>query len=109
MENYYELLGIVSSATKDEIERALRRAAEQQTLDLDEIKKCREYLLNPVKRLSMIRSSHAEYPDLAKEDRKKVKAEEKLRKKNKKGKGSDFLELIGMGIVVSIPFLWFYI
>lgn len=31
MENYYELLGIVSSATKDEIERALRRAAERQT------------------------------------------------------------------------------
>ena len=50
MENYYELLGIVSSATKDEIERALRRAAEQQTLDLDEIKQCREYLLNPAKK-----------------------------------------------------------
>lgn len=107
MENYYELLGIVSSATKDEIERALRRAAEQQTLDLDEIKQCREYLLNPAKKAEYDKELHAEYPDLAKEDGKKVKAAEKLRKKNQKGKGSDFLELIGMGVVVSIPLLWF--
>lgn len=107
MENYYELLGIVSSATKDEIERALRRAAEQQALDLDEIKQCREYLLNPAKKAEYDKELHAEYPELAKEDGKKVKAEEKLRKKNQKGKGSDFLELIGMGVVVSIPFLWF--
>lgn len=29
MENYYKLLGIMSSATVEEIKRALRRAAEQ--------------------------------------------------------------------------------
>lgn len=43
MENYYKLLGIMSSATEEEIKRALRRAAERQELELDEIRWCREY------------------------------------------------------------------
>ena len=107
MENYYKLLGIMSSATVEEIKRALRRAAEQQELELDEIRWCREYLLNPVTKAEYDKILHAENPDLAKEESEKAKEREKLRQKNKKSGGSDFLKLIGTGILVSIPMLWF--
>ena len=107
MENYYKLLGIMSSATEEEIKRALRRAAERQKLELDEIRWCREYLLNPVTKAEYDKILHAENPDLAKEESEKAKEREKLRQKNKKSGGSDFLKLIGTGILVSIPMLWF--
>lgn len=107
MENYYKLLGIMSSATEEEIKRALRRAAEQQKLELDEIRWCREYLLNPAAKAEYDKILHAENPDLAKEESEKAKEREKLRQKNKKSGGSDFLKLIGTGILVSIPMLWF--
>lgn len=107
MENYYKLLGIMSSATEEEIKRALRRAAERQKLELDEIRWCREYLLNPVTKAEYDKILHAENPNLAKEESEKAKEREKLRQKNKKSGGSDFLKLIGTGILVSIPMLWF--
>lgn len=107
MENYYKLLGIISSATEEEIKRALRRAAERQKLELDEIRWCREYLLNSATKAEYDKILHAENPDLAKEESEKAKEREKLRKKNKKSGGSDFLKLIGTGILVSIPMLWF--
>lgn len=107
MENYYKLLGIMSSATEEEIKRALRRAAERQELELDEIRWCREYLLNPAAKAEYDKILHAENPDLAKEESEKAKEREKLRKKNKKSGGSDFLKLIGTGILVSVPMLWF--
>lgn len=107
MENYYKLLGIMSSATEEEIKRALRRAAERQKLELDEIRWCREYLLNPATKAEYDKILHAENPDLAKEESEKAKEREKLRQKNKKSGGSDFLKLIGTGILVSIPMLWF--
>ena len=107
MENYYKLLGIMSSATEEEIKRALRRAAERQELELDEIRWCREYLLNPAAKAEYDKILHAENPDLAKEESEKAKEREKLRQKNKKSGGSDFLKLIGTGILVSIPMLWF--
>ena len=43
----------------------------------------------------------------AQEESEKAKEREKLRQKNKKSGGSDFLKLIGTGILVSIPMLWF--
>lgn len=107
MENYYKLLGIMSSATEEEIKRALRRAAERQELELDDIRWCREYLLNPAAKAEYDKILHAENPDLAKEESEKAKEREKLRQKNKKSGGSDFLKLIGTGILVSIPMLWF--
>jgi len=107
MENYYNLLGIMSSATEEEIKRALRRAAERQKLELDEIRWCREYLLNPAAKAEYDKILHAENPNLAKEESEKAKEREKLRQKNKKSGGSDFLKLIGTGILVSIPMLWF--
>ena len=107
MENYYKLLGIMSSATEEEIKRALRRAAERQELELDEIRWCREYLLDPAATAEYDKILHAENPDLAKEESEKAKEREKLRQKNKKSGGSDFLKLIGTGILVSIPMLWF--
>ena len=107
MENYYKLLGIMSSATEEEIKRALRRAEERQELELDEIRWCREYLLNPAAKAEYDKILHAENPDLAKEESEKAKEREKLRRKNKKSEGSDFFKLIGTGILVSIPILWF--
>ena len=107
MENYYKLLGIMSSATEEEIKRAMLRAAERQELELDEIRWCREYLLNPAAKAEYDKILHAENPELAKEESEKAKEREKLRQKNKKSGGSDFLKLIGTGILVSIPMLWF--
>lgn len=46
MQNYYEILGVSITATSGEINRAMKRAAEKQSLDLETLMACRDNLLN---------------------------------------------------------------
>lgn len=47
MINLYEKLGILPTATTHQIQNAMRKAASNQSLTLEELQKCKEWLLNP--------------------------------------------------------------
>ena len=67
MKNYYELLGVSITATSGEISRAMKRAAEQQRLDLETLTACRDNLLNAEARQAYNRELFMACPELLEE------------------------------------------
>lgn len=62
MVNLYEKLGISYAANNNEILNAIKHAASKQSMTLEEIQKCREYLLNPEIRAKYDAKLKAEQP-----------------------------------------------
>ncbi|SSY81058.1 hypothetical protein [Alysiella crassa] len=63
MINLYEKLGILPTATTHEIQNAIRKAASSQSLTLQELQKCKEWLLNPEMRERYTVKLKIEQPD----------------------------------------------
>lgn len=66
--NYYELLGISLNASTREIQRAMSKHAQAQTLELEILAQCKIHLLNEEKRAAYHQRLLQTYPNLAEED-----------------------------------------
>ncbi|OOX79315.1 J domain-containing protein [Snodgrassella alvi] len=65
--NLYELLGVKPTATDEEILNAMRRLAQLQLVELDDLKLCKSVLLNPEMRKRYDAKLFAEYPEVLEE------------------------------------------
>ena len=62
--NLYALLNIKPTASQSDIAKAMRQAAQQQTITLDDLKLCKQYLLNEEERNKYDERLFAAYPEL---------------------------------------------
>ena len=62
--NLYALLKIKPTASQSDIAKAMRQAAQQQTITLDDLKLCKQYLLNEEERNKYDERLFAAYPEL---------------------------------------------
>ncbi|WP_371751783.1 hypothetical protein ABX013_09130 [Snodgrassella alvi] len=62
--NLYALLNIKPTASQSNIAKAMRHAAQQQTITLDDLKLCKQYLLNEEERNKYDERLFAAYPEL---------------------------------------------
>ena len=62
--NLYALLNIKPTASQSDIAKAMRHAAQQQTITLDDLKLCKQYLLNEEERNKYDERLFAAYPEL---------------------------------------------
>ena len=62
--NLYALLNIKPTASQSDIAKAMRHAAQQQTITLDDLKLCKQYLLNEEERNKYDERLFATYPEL---------------------------------------------
>lgn len=62
--NLYALLKIKRTASQSDIAKAMRQAAQQQTITLDDLKLCKQYLLNEEARNKYDERLFAAYPEL---------------------------------------------
>lgn len=62
MINLYARLGILPTATVDEIQQAIKR--EERKLSIEDLKKCQEWLLNPEKRAQYTTRLYGEHPEV---------------------------------------------
>lgn len=62
--NLYALLKIKPTASQSDIAKAMRQAAQQQTITLDDLKLCKQYLLNEEERTKYDERLFAVYPEL---------------------------------------------
>ena len=62
--NLYALLKIKPTASQSDIAKAMRQAAQQQTITLDDLKLCKQYLLNEEARNKYDERLFAAYPEL---------------------------------------------
>ncbi|MDK4644438.1 hypothetical protein [Kingella kingae] len=67
MINLYALLGIRFDASPDDIQSAMKKAAQNQTMTLEQLQKCKAWLLNPEVRGKYNEKLLTEYPALAQE------------------------------------------
>lgn len=65
--NLYELLGVKPTATDEEILNAMRRMAQLQLVELDDLKLCKSVLLNPEMRKKYNAKLFAECPEVLEE------------------------------------------
>lgn len=63
-QNLYVLLKIKPTASQSDIAKAMRQAAQQQTITLDDLKLCKQYLLNEEERTKYDERLFAAYPEL---------------------------------------------
>ena len=63
-QNLYALLKIKPTASQSDIAKAMRQAAQQQTITLDDLKLCKQYLLNEEERTKYDECLFAAYPEL---------------------------------------------
>lgn len=73
--NVYQQLGIPFTATPEQIQRALRRAAQNQTLEPNKLRRCRDWLLNPEVRAKYDARLLSENPDLAQNQSQSIQAQ----------------------------------
>lgn len=64
MINLYERLNILPTATEKEIQAAMKKAAQEQRMELEELKKCQQWLLNPEVRVKYNARLFAEHPEI---------------------------------------------
>lgn len=76
--NVYDKLGIPFTATPEQIQRALRRAAQNQLLEPNKLRQCRDWLLNPDTRAKYDARLLAERPNLVQTPPKMVNIYAKL-------------------------------
>ena len=62
--NLYALLNIKPTASQSDIAKAMRHAAQQQTITLDDLKLCKQYLLNEEERNKYDERLFSAYPEL---------------------------------------------
>lgn len=62
--NLYELLHLAPTASYSDIANAMKKAAQQQTISLENLKLCKQFLLNEEARKKYNARLYAEYPDL---------------------------------------------
>ena len=62
--NLYELLNLKPTASQSDIAKAMRQAAQQQTITLDDLKLCKQYLLNEEERTKYDERLFAAHPEL---------------------------------------------
>ena len=62
--NLYALLNIKPTASQSDIAKAMKQAAQQQTITLDDLKLCKQYLLNEEERNKYDERLFAAYPEL---------------------------------------------
>ena len=62
--NLYALLNIKPTASQSDIAKAMKQAAQQQTITLDDLKLCKQYLLDVEARKQYNTRLFAEYPEL---------------------------------------------
>lgn len=62
--NLYALLKIKPTASQSDIAKAMRQAAQQQTITLDDLKLCKQYLLNEEERTKYDERLFAAHPEL---------------------------------------------
>jgi hypothetical protein len=62
--NLYELLKLKPTATSEDIARAMKNAAQNQTISLDDLKQCKQLLLNEEARKKYNARLYAEYPEI---------------------------------------------
>ena len=62
--NLYALLKIKPTASQSDIAKAMKQAAQQQTITLDDLKLCKQYLLNEEERTKYDERLFAAYPEL---------------------------------------------
>lgn len=104
MVNLYEKLGISYAANNNEILNAMKHAASKQSMTLEEIQKCREWLLNPEIRAKYDAKLKVEQPDFiekslqmdAEKRQKIIENEEKIKKAHR----NETSEKIATGIQV---------
>lgn len=81
MINLYEKLGILPTATTHEIQNAMRKAASNQSLTLEELQKCKEWLLNPEVREKYTAKLKMEQPEFFEQPAETPKKESKSKNK----------------------------
>ena len=62
--NLYALLKIKPTASQSDIAKAMKQAAQQQTITLDDLKLCKQYLLNEEERTKYDERLFAAHPEL---------------------------------------------
>lgn len=62
--NLYELLKLKPTATPKDIAQAMKNAAQNQTISLDDLKQCKQLLLNEEARKKYNARLYAEYPEI---------------------------------------------
>ncbi|WP_239372628.1 hypothetical protein [Snodgrassella gandavensis] len=62
--NLYELLKLKPTATSEDIAHAMKNAAQNQTISLDDLKQCKQLLLNEEARKKYNARLYAEYPEI---------------------------------------------
>lgn len=62
--NLYALLNIKPTTSQSDIAKAMKQAAQQQTITLDDLKLCKQYLLNEDERNKYDERLFAMYPEL---------------------------------------------
>ena len=62
--NLYALLNIKPTASQSDVAKAMKQAAQQQTITLDDLKLCKQYLLNEEERNKYDERLFAAYPEL---------------------------------------------
>lgn len=88
MVNLYEILGISPLANTNEIQRAIQKKAQSQSLDIEQLTKIRNTLMNNDNRANYDSALFAKYPEILKKaQQEQTKEQEQLAKKQKNGGG----------------------
>ena len=87
--NLYALLGVAPTATETEIVKAMRQLAQLQLVSLEDLKLCKDTLLNPEARKKYNAQLFAEYPEVLEEltKPKEPEAKPEPEKRNLKTRG----------------------
>lgn len=84
MVNLYEILGISPLANTNEIQRAIQKKAQSQSLDIEQLTKIHNTLMNNNNRASYDSALFAKYPEILKKAQQEQTSEqEQLAKKQK--------------------------
>lgn len=109
--NLYELLGVKPTATDEEILNAMRRLAQLQLVELDDLKLCKSVLLNPEERKKYNAKLFAEYPELL-ETLSKPQETQVINAKPKTNLRRRYIILLGVsavvGVIISIAYFTHY-
>lgn len=100
MINLYKKLGVKATATPDEIKRAMQRAAQNQSMNLTELQKCKEWILNEEVRRKYNAKLFAEHPELLLELQAPQPSEQKEAKRKRKKSGDFFYSVWFLMIVL---------
>lgn len=96
MVNLYEILGISPLSNVNEIQRAMQKKAQAQSLDIEQLAKIRNTLMNESNRANYDAKLFAEFPDiLAQAQQDKAKEQERLNAHKKQSSGLGLGKLVG--------------